>query len=54
MLFKSANTLISAVSVFGEAFTFAHGVCFALVWTSIALMSAESILHRRQMALAGK
>lgn len=43
--------LVLAVAFFGETFTFAHGVCFALVWTGIALMSAESILRRRQMRL---
>ena len=46
--------LILAVTFFGEQFTFAHGVCFVLVWTGIALMSAESILHRKQMDLADK
>lgn len=39
--------LVLAVTFFGEAFTFAHGVCFALVWTGIILMSIESLLHRR-------
>ena len=39
--------LVLAVTFFGEAFTLAHGVCFALVWTGIALMSIESLLHRR-------
>ena len=41
--------LILAGSLFGEACTFAHGICFALVWTGIALMSAESVLHRKMM-----
>ncbi len=38
--------LISAVFLFGEAFTFAHAVCFALVWAGIAIVSIEPFVRR--------
>lgn len=37
-----------AVLVFGEAFTGWHGVTFALIWTALALYSAESLRRERR------
>lgn len=39
--------LVLAVAFFGEQFTFAHGVCFALIWCGIAAVGVESALGKR-------
>ena len=39
--------LLVGVFLFGEPFTFAHGVLFACLWTGIALIAAEALLHAR-------
>ena len=36
-----------AVLVFGEPFTFWHGVTFAMIWTALALYSSESLRQER-------
>jgi chloramphenicol-sensitive protein RarD len=36
-------TLLLGVFVYGEPFTTAHAVCFALIWTGLILVSAELI-----------
>ena len=37
--------LIVGVFLFGEPFTFAHGVLFACLWTGIALIAIEAVAH---------
>lgn len=32
---------------YGEKFTFAHGVCFALIWTALALISVDAVRRNR-------
>ena len=34
--------LVLAVAFFGEQFTMAHGICFALIWLGIAAIGAEA------------
>ena len=40
--------MVLAVAFFGEQFTFAHGVCFALIWCGIAAVGIESALAKRK------
>ncbi len=40
--------MVLAVTFFGEQFTFAHGVCFALIWCGIAAVGIESALAKRK------
>ncbi|MCP1726766.1 chloramphenicol-sensitive protein RarD [Natronospira proteinivora] len=40
-------TLCLAVFLFGEDFTPAHGVTFALIWIALALLMADTIRYRR-------
>ncbi|WP_162611010.1 EamA family transporter RarD [Gordonibacter sp. An230] len=40
--------LVLAVGLFGEAFTLAHAVCFACIWTGIAAVGAEGALSARK------
>lgn len=42
--------LVLAVAFFGEQFTMAHGVCFALIWVGIAAVGVESALRKRKVA----
>ncbi len=41
-------SLVLAVTLFGEEFTVAHGVCFALIWLGIAAVAAEALLSARK------
>ena len=45
--------LVLAVAFFGEQFTLAHGVCFALIWAGIAAVGVEAALGKRKTAGAG-
>lgn len=44
--------LLAAVFLFGEAFTFAHAVCFALVWAGIVIVSVEPLVRRAKREVA--
>ena len=44
--------LVLAVSLFGEAFTLAHAVCFACIWTGIAAVGVEGALSARKRRAA--
>ncbi len=44
--------LVLGVLAFGEAFTPAHGVAFACIWTALALYSADTLATRRAAARA--
>lgn len=44
--------LLAAVFLFGEAFTVAHAVCFALVWAGIAIVAVEPFLRRAKREAA--
>lgn len=44
--------LVLAVSLFGEAFTLAHAVCFACIWTGIAAVGVEGALSTRKRRAA--
>lgn len=39
-----------AVFVFGEAFTDAHKITFCLIWTALAIYSADTFIRRRRAA----
>lgn len=41
-------TFLLAVYVYGEPFTHGHKVAFSLIWLSLALVSAESVLRARR------
>ncbi len=43
-----------AVLVFGERLTFAHGLCFGLIWTALAIFSVEGLraAHRARIKAA--
>ena len=44
-------SLVLAVVFFGEDFTWAHGICFALIWIGIACVAGEAFLaNRRRIA----
>jgi chloramphenicol-sensitive protein RarD len=40
-------TLLLAVLVYGEPFTTAHAICFACVWTGLAIFTGDSIIRAR-------
>lgn len=37
---------------YGEAFTLYHGLCFGLIWTALALLSADAIHQNQKMRAA--
>jgi chloramphenicol-sensitive protein RarD len=37
---------------YGEAFTLAHGICFALIWTALALISIDAVRRNRPASAA--
>ncbi|MDR1960746.1 MAG: EamA family transporter RarD [Gracilibacteraceae bacterium] len=39
-------SLLIGVFIYGETFTAAHLVCFALIWAGLLLVSAEAVLQR--------
>ena len=44
-------SLLLGVFVYGETFTLAHGICLGLIWTGIALVSAETVMRSRSAPL---
>ena len=44
--------LVLAVAFFGEQFTMAHGICFALIWLGIAAIGAEAAWTGRRKRAA--
>lgn len=47
--------LVLAVAFYGEQFTFAHGICFALIWLGIAAIGVEAALNsRKKKAIANR
>ncbi|HIW75583.1 MULTISPECIES: EamA family transporter RarD [Gordonibacter] len=46
--------LVLAVAFFGEQFTVAHGVCFALIWAGIAAVGVEALLTSKRTRAAGE
>ncbi len=50
--FSPTIAMIVALAVFGETFTLAHGICFALVWIGLIGVGAETIYLQRKHAKA--
>lgn len=46
--------LVLAVAFFGEQFTVAHGVCFALIWAGIAAVGVEALLASKRTRAAAR
>ena len=47
--------LVLAVAFYGEQFTLAHGICFALIWLGIAAIGVEAALNsRKKKAIANR
>ena len=44
--------LVLAVAFFGEQFTLAHGICFALIWLGIAAIGVEAAWAGRRKRAA--
>ena len=44
--------LVRAVAFFGEQFTMAHGICFALIWAGIAAIGVEAAWAGRRKRAA--
>ena len=47
-------SLLSAVCLFGEELTFAHAVCFGLVWIGIVIVSVEPLVRKARGRALGK
>lgn len=50
--FSPTIAMVVALVVFGETFTLAHGICFALVWIGLAGVGIETIYLQRKHAKA--